>query len=482
MTRRHFLVGSMVTGAIATTGLGLSLATRGATSTRPPAPTSPAAGVPSPTATPSRPRGGIARLHSPSSFNFDTFDALRAGDASVLEVLGRTHSRLVQWLDPAAATLGPDLARQWEQPEENRLVLHLDPAARWHQRWPMDGAPVTGADVVGHLERAIKPGGPSRTPALQRSQDYASIEDVRATEDGRVVTIRTSRPDPFLLQTLAGRFALIQSPRTVQAFESSWSRLDPMSVVGSGPFVLESTGGGVLRFTEHQQGHNAPFLHGIELSEPWDVATRFRDRQLDEAILRDRRDAPGLVEELGPSLEQLWRYEESPVISTLFVGAPPWDNPALQKALSAALSRGELARRLFGGRADPSGPVFPAHEGFALAEQALATYPGYRSREVDVAEARRLWEAGGGPGLGEITIDFPAIFDPPYGASAVVTAMLNEALGNQFRAAVDSYTAISQRAAVHSYGNGRAALWFGWGPPLSEPDPSRWLMETFSST
>jgi ABC-type transport system substrate-binding protein len=346
----------------------------------------------------------------------------------------------------------------------------------------MDGALVTAEDVVGHLERAIKPGDPSRTPAVQRSQDYASIEDVRAAEDGRGVIIRTSRPDPFLLQTLAGRFALVQSPRTVQAFESSWSKLDPASVVGSGPFVLESSGGGMLRFTAHSRGHQPPLLDGIDVSEPWDVASRFRDRHLDEAILRDRRDAPALLEQLGPGLQLLSRFEESPVISTLFVGSPPWDNPALLKALSAALTRAELASRLFAGRADPAGPVFPAHTGFALSEQELGAPPGYRALDEDWADARRLWEAGGGPGLGQITIDFPAIFDPPYSASGVVTGMLNEALAGQFRASVDSYSAISQRASVHSYGNGRAAFWFGWGPPLPEPDPSRWLVETFSST
>ncbi|MEP7215426.1 MAG: hypothetical protein ABI782_04185, partial [Anaerolineaceae bacterium] len=36
--------------------------------------------------------------------------------------------------------------------------------------------------------------------------------------------------------------------------------------------------------------------------------------------------------------------------------------------------------------------------------------------------------------------------------------------------------------AERRYGNGRAAFWFGWGPPLVEPDPSRLLIETYSSS
>src|SRR5690606_28055806 len=31
--------------------------------------------------------------------------------------------------------------------------------------------------------------------------------------------------------------------------------------------------------------------------------------------------------------------------------------------------------------------------------------------------------------------------------------------------------------ANREYGNGQLALWFGWGPPMVEPDPSRSLIE-----
>ena len=55
-------------------------------------------------------------------------------------------------------------------------------------------------------------------------------------------------------------------------------------------------------------------------------------------------------------------------------------------------------------------------------------------------------------------------------------------LGPQFRAAVETYTTISAKTIDGRYGNGRAAFWFGWGPPLLEPDPSRALIETYSSS
>jgi ABC-type transport system substrate-binding protein len=176
------------------------------------------------------------------------------------------------------------------------------------------------------------------------------------------------------------------------------------------------------------------------------------------------------------------RFEDSPIITTLSVARPPWNDLNLRRALSAALNRRELARRLFGGRAEPSGPVSPAHH-WAHTPEDLARFPGYRADyAADIADARRLWEAGGGPALGTLTVDIPAVFDPAYSASAVLAPMLEEALGVKVRVRVDSYTTISERAASRAYGNGQLAFWFGWGPPDAEPDPSRALVETYDST
>jgi hypothetical protein len=68
-----------------------------------------------------------------------------------------------------------------------------------------------------------------------------------------------------------------------------------------------------------------------------------------------------------------------------------------------------------------------------------------------------------------------------YSAGAALAALLRDVLGVEVRVRVDSYTAISERAGTGAYGNGQLALWFGWGPPDVEPDPSRALIETYDS-
>ncbi|MFN0146683.1 MAG: ABC transporter substrate-binding protein, partial [Dehalococcoidia bacterium] len=437
--------------------------------------------APSPTATATPPprTGGTARLLSPRTFSFDTLDTLRSGDVSTLEVLARAHSRLIQWTDFERPSLGPDLAASWEQPDPETWLLRLDPAARWHPRPPLDGRAVTATDVVAHFERAIALAKAVRLPSVQRPQDLASIRRVSSPGPG-LVRIDLSRPDPFLPLTLAARFALVQAPEAVESFEKSWHEGRPAQVAGSGPFILGTMDPGRrLVFSAHLAGHRPPRVDGLEVLAPVAAIDLFREKRLDETICLDRREAPALRAAFTGEVVERGRFREEAIISTLFVGAPPWDDARLVRALSGALNRVGIARDLFGGRAIASGPV-PPPPGLSPGEAARRA--GYEM-DADAAgrEAKALWDAAGGASLGTVTIDFPSIFDPLYSASSFVTARLNAILGPQFRPAVETYTTISKKAVEHRYGNGTPAFWFGWGPPFVEPDPSRWLIETYAS-
>lgn len=396
----------------------------------------------------------------------------------MLEVLGRTHSRLVDWARFENPSLTAGLAQRWEQPDQRTLILHLDPRALWQGAGVIASRHVTADDIVQHFKRQLALRS-ARQPLGQRPGDYAHWANVTAL-DTQTVRIETDAPDPFLLHTLAGRFALVQPPEAVEAFAPEWDKFRPDTVMGSGPFRFkERRGDGALAFAAVRGGHSEPNLSGIEVFEPGAPEDLLSFRR-DEFLARDRRDAAALRKE--PRLVEASRYEDSPVISTFFIGAPPWNNPDLRRALSGALNRGWLSQELFGGRADACGPVSPASGAYALDTAALSRRPGFASDpQADARAARALWEAAGGPGLGPVAVDFPSIFDPLYSASSVVTGRLNQVLGAQFRAAVETYTVISTKTAEKRYGNGRAAFWFGWGPGLLEPDPSRALIETYFS-
>lgn len=481
ITRRRVLIGGTLAAGAAVAGAGAVTRRRSGDDAR--VANNPAVGN-SPATTPvliptpvPRPRGGVARIPSPVHFNFDTFDAQRTGEPSVLEVLGRTHSRLLDWGDSADPILVAGLATSWEQPDAGTLLFHLDPRAHWDDRSPTNGRAVTAEDVRAHFVRHVQL-AKAALPIGQRAADFANLQ-VYAPE----TSIVGARPgaDPWALQTFASRYAFIQAPEAVDAFAATWTDARSEQVRGSGPFRYTARrDDGPLVFESARGGHTDPNLDGLQVFEPG-TPDDMLARRIDEYLARDRRDTAMLRKD-GRLLE-LSRYEDSPVISTFFIGSPPWNNPALLRAISGALNRGWLSQALFGGRADPCGPISPASGALAPSPPQVAKYAGFGAdAEAEARAARAAWDTAGGPALGPVTIDFPSIFDPLYSASSVVVSRLNDVLGPQFRAAAETYTTISSKAADGRYGNGRAAFWFGWGPPMLEPDPSRMLVETYSSS
>ncbi|MFN0096583.1 MAG: ABC transporter substrate-binding protein [Dehalococcoidia bacterium] len=439
--------------------------------TQPPTPTI----EPSPS-TPRARTGGATSIASPRAFSFDTLAPHLADDVSAIEVLGRVHSRLVQWSDFTAGVIAGDLATRWEQPDPLRLVLHVDPRARW-QPHVSSGGRLTPGEVADWLRATVsRARGPNASPSTARREaDWLSVEQVDVVND-RVV-VRLGRPDPWVFMTLAGRFSLVAHPSTFGRGARESNAVD--AVGGSGPFILEEVGH-ALRFRAYLDGHAPPLVETLEVLEPAEPRAQYLSGAVDEAILRDRREAPA-VRAAAPATEWGSWYEDSPIVSTLAIDRPPWNDARLRRALSAALNRGVLAERLFGGRAEATGLAAPVHTA-AFRQTTPPLLDGYRPRpEDDIREARALWEAAGGASLGKVTVDFPSVFDPAYSASSVVIDRLGEALGTgQFVPAVESYPAIAKKAAEGRYGNGRAALWFGWGPPFAEPDPTRWASETFA--
>lgn len=479
LSRRALLIGAgSLAGAGAVVG-GVAASRRRRPGALPPGPSAapPVPGAPAATPTPTPlPRGGRLAIAAAAGFDLDTFDAARSGEPSVVELLGRVHARLIQWADPAAAVLGPDLAAAWEQPDPLTLVLRLDPRARWHDVPPLAGAPVTAAEVQAHLARVV---AIARAGDAPRSQRSAALLDIARVETPGLAAVRLvlDRPSPLLLPALAGEFALVQPPAVLEGPSAPSDPLDPALLAGCGPWVFSGFDGPAARFRAHASGHRSPLLDALAVSPPVDTLARYRAGELDEFPAIDPRDAEAA--RVLPGIVELPRFHRELVLSTFAASGPPWSDPRLVEAISGALNRTWLAGALFAGRARPSGPLPPVSRA-ALEPPVLAPFPGYAADPADDARAaRQRWEAAGGPSLGPVTVDIPSIFDPRYAASAVVIARLNDVLGPQFRPAVETYTTIARRVQEGAYGNGRAAFWFGWGTPLPSPDPRELLLNLY---
>lgn len=475
LPRRAFL-GGAAAGLLAAGAGTAGLLSRGNRASEPRVPAAPQPTLtPTPAPTPTNPRtGGSQTIAAAARFNFDTFDAQLTGEPSVVEILGRTHSRLLQW---EGGRLTGDLSERWETPDAQTVVLHLDPAAKWQPRAPLNGRAVAAADVATHLQRSLELSRSDATVRAQRYWTYGSVRSVDSPGD-HAVRVHLGRPDPFILDTMAAEFALVQAPEAVASFAELWPKQDSDHVVGSGPWLFDWADDG-LKFTAWREGHRKPLLDQLFVVEPKDAAQRFADGSLDEVTVFDRRDAARLRTITG--VTQTVRPQREVIMSSFFVGAPPWNQPELLAAMSAALNREWLVQALLGGRAAVCGPVPGVLANVPPGGSGYSGLPGYSPwNEREAADARRRWEAAGGPGLGQVVIDFPSVFDPLYSASSVIVDQLNRVLGAQFRPAVETYTTVSQRIVDGYYGQGRAATWFGWGPPMASPEAGRFVAELYA--
>ncbi len=178
-------------------------------------------------------------------------------------------------------------------------------------------------------------------------------------------------------------------------------------------------------------------------------------------------------------------FSANPIVGGYFnASAPPWNNPNLIGAVFRAYDRRQLIQQFHGGRGAISGSIPPTQSAFAVPEKELITLPGYLvDRDKEMTEAKKMWEAGGGAALGDVTLDVADIFEGLYQASSILIAMLNKNLGvGQFKAKTEPYTTITSKVVQRKYGNGNANLWYGWDTEVLDPEPTSFLVANYLST
>jgi len=127
-----------------------------------------------------------------------------------------------------------------------------------------------------------------------------------------------------------------------------------------------------------------------------------------------------------------------------------------------------------------SGPVTWIQEGWALKTDELVKYAGYRTdRDADIKEARQLWQAGGGPAIGDVDIRSIDTWLGPYpDTQQFIVKMFNEALGvNQFKSTRGTYN----DDVIPLLSKGTFANWLAWTSQVSTPDPRSGLFSSFNT-
>ncbi len=268
--------------------------------------------------------------------------------------------------------LHPCLARSWVTPSETLWRFYLREDVVFH-----DGRPLTAADVVAALRRAMRDDRPV-APSLR------SVGEVRAIGD-TIVEIETPAPSLGLLNRLA--------------FVSITPRDAPDSIqlpVGTGPyrFVAATAGAVEARRFDRFWGPTPPFETVSFVAIPDD------DRRA-EAISRGEADIVCQY----PRARWRWGREQAGMrmlsvdglqvvlLAFSLAEGSPFTDPRLRQAVALAIDRKRLVREALGGLGTPlDQPIPPLVLGYS---------PTLPPMPHDPERARRLapeagWPAGAG--------------------------------------------------------------------------------------
>ncbi len=293
-------------------------------------------------------------------------------------------------------------AQSWEaSPDGLSWTFHLRAGLRWS-----NGEPLTAADFVESWRRMLSPAFAAEYANLlypirnAEAFNRGTLPDPGAlglsAPDPRTLRIELAQPTPYLpiLVALPPWFPI--NPRVVERFGAlerrgtAWTR--PGNLVGNGPFTLEEWVPNarvvVARNPEYWGAATVTLRKIVFLpTESPDTEEKdFRAGQLHVTyslplpkIAAYRRDAPGLL-------------RVDPFLQTFFLRfntkRPPFDDPRVRRALSLAVDRDAISRRVLTGSYPPAHSLTPPDCG------------GYTARarvDLDVGEARRLLSEAGHP-------------------------------------------------------------------------------------
>jgi peptide/nickel transport system substrate-binding protein len=287
-----------------------------------------------------------------------TFDPLQVSDENSEIVRYLTGATLLR-IDRVTDEVRPELAESWTVDKKGQSIsFRLRSGLKFS-----DGTPLTADDVARTLRMAFDPRNASPVGDVFRSgQGLPTIEVVSPGQ----IAIRYST-------TKAGLERL---------FDELYIAPDHYAGIpaSAGPFFVAEYRSGVAvtlkrnpyYWKADSAGRRLPYLDGIHLdiaTNPDIEVTRFLRGEIDmlrkldpesfNVILKQRPEA---AHDPGPSMDSefLW-FNESPT------GVPEWKrrwftSAAFRHAVSAAISREDLARIAFKGHAHPAaGPLSPAN-------------------------------------------------------------------------------------------------------------------------
>jgi ABC-type transport system substrate-binding protein len=424
-------------------------------------------------------KGGTAHFISGNN-TYDTFDIDRSRFSPIAVLFGYTNLGVMQWQSFKDGKIAGAMAEKVEQPDKQTFVFSVRPNLFWHNKPPVNGRAATADDIAQFILRnkAGKTLDGVDDPNFYRKSSFQTVDKVEVV-DAKTVKVTTAKPDPFFLNVLAGTYTKVQAPEAIKAFEKDYANLSADKIIGTGAFQLtEFSAEGKLTFTRNEKFYQQVNWDGIKyvplFTDQAAQQAAFEQKQVDAFAPTQNAVLDDLLKRYTGKITELKAFSANPQAGTYYGGAKPWNDPNLIGAIFRALDRRALINSLLQGKAALSGNIPPTQAAFGINEKELITFPGYlEDRAKEESEAKKMWDAGGGPALGEIIVDIPDIWEGLYsGGSALITNQLKKVLGNTFTAKIEPYSTITTKIVKQQYGNGSNNIWYGWITDITDPEPT----------
>ena len=474
LSRRRFLGGAATlgAGALAYTLVGCREARPSATPAAQETPAGP-------------PRGGIVRAVLLGGNVFDSVDVHRAFGDPTSWLSNYVLNKIVRYKNPDTGELEGDLAERWEVIDGANYVFHIRQDVFWQQTPITNGRQLTAEDIRWHIERQKAGRLSDGSQASFRHQSFYQQVARVETPDQFTVRITLQQPRGTFLDRLANYFSTVPNRETMERFERNHTVITEEAMPATGAFMLRRWRSGEEIRAERNPRYfrkDFPYVDGwiyptglFEDPNAWRIA--FEQKQVDYFYSSDPNLPKSIIESKPGQMYEVLTGVGNTVFMHLNMNQQ-FKDVRLVRALNMAFDRRQAIQVFHLGLGQVSGPVTWLQEGFAIPGADLVKLPGYRTdREAEKREARQLWQAGGGPALGEVDIKIPRTWlarwpDTPQ----IIPRMLNEALGvTQFKSTPTDYN----EEIIPNLANGKFPNWFGWTSQVNSPDPRNDLFNNF---
>lgn len=235
----------------------------------------------------------------------------------------------------------PALAASWTNPDDRRWRFELRPGIVFS-----DGSPLTSDDVVASLRETMA------RPFPHHRSLASYVESVSAVGAS---TVEIVTREPFA--------ALPTQLITIYVFPAREVVKPEVPAIGTGPFVLAERRPGsrtVLRRNPRHWGP-APAFDTVTFTVVPDAGARIEELLAGRAQVADQIPLAELERlERQPGIHVLCRTAYRVLFLEFQIDTPPFDRPALRRAIGLALDRDELNRRALAGRAAVATQLVPS--------------------------------------------------------------------------------------------------------------------------